>query len=110
MRDIIFLSPWRNNLQWVKASVLSRIHDHTQTLHTRKDSYGRVVGPMQGPLPDNTEHPEETNIHAPGGFEPTIPASERPQTHALGRAATGTGRYVILEQRNKKIQQKSCFY
>jgi len=26
------------------------------------------------------------------GFEPTIPASERPQTHALGRAATGIGR------------------
>ena len=26
------------------------------------------------------------------GFEPTIPASERPQAHALDRAATGTGR------------------
>jgi len=25
------------------------------------------------------------------GFEPTIPAGERPQTHALDRAATGTG-------------------
>jgi hypothetical protein len=25
------------------------------------------------------------------GFEPTIPASERPQTHALDRAATGIG-------------------
>jgi hypothetical protein len=25
----------------------------------------------------------------PGGFEPTIPASARPQTHALERAATG---------------------
>jgi len=25
----------------------------------------------------------------PAGFEPTIPASERPQTHALDRAATG---------------------
>ena len=27
----------------------------------------------------------------PSGFEPTIPASERPQTHALERAATGIG-------------------
>jgi hypothetical protein len=27
----------------------------------------------------------------PAGFEPTIPASERPQTHALDRAATGIG-------------------
>jgi hypothetical protein len=25
------------------------------------------------------------------GFEPTIPTSERPQTHTLGRAATGIG-------------------
>jgi hypothetical protein len=25
----------------------------------------------------------------PAGIEPTIPASERPQTHALDRAATG---------------------
>jgi hypothetical protein len=27
----------------------------------------------------------------PAGFEPKIPASERPQTHALDRAATGIG-------------------
>jgi hypothetical protein len=27
----------------------------------------------------------------PVGFEPAIPASARPQTHALDRAATGTG-------------------
>jgi hypothetical protein len=27
----------------------------------------------------------------PVGFEPAIPASERPQTHALDRAATGIG-------------------
>ena len=28
----------------------------------------------------------------PAGFEPTILASERPQSHGLGRAATGIGR------------------
>jgi hypothetical protein len=27
----------------------------------------------------------------PAGFEPAIPASERPQTHALDSAATGIG-------------------
>jgi hypothetical protein len=27
----------------------------------------------------------------PAGFEPTIPASERPQTHALDGAALGIG-------------------
>ena len=28
----------------------------------------------------------------PAGFEPTVPASKRPQTHALGREATGIGK------------------
>jgi hypothetical protein len=31
-------------------------------------------------------------IHTTVGFEPTIPASARPQTYALDRAATGIGR------------------
>ena len=31
----------------------------------------------------------------PVAFEPTIPAGERPQTHALDRAATGIGTYKI---------------
>jgi hypothetical protein len=31
----------------------------------------------------------------PAEFEPAIPASERPKTHALDRAATGI-RYIIL--------------
>ena len=30
------------------------------------------------------------------GFEHTIPAGKRPQTHALDRAATGTGNYICL--------------
>jgi hypothetical protein len=30
----------------------------------------------------------------PVGFEPTISAGERPQTYALDRAASGTGRTV----------------
>jgi hypothetical protein len=32
----------------------------------------------------------------PVSFEPTTPASERPQTHALNRAATGMGDCSIL--------------
>ena len=49
----------------------------------------------------------------PVGFEPTISAGERPQTYALDRAATGTGKcwfnllkpsgYVMHQQFN--IQQ-----
>jgi hypothetical protein len=33
--------------------------------------------------------PTWEKFHAPAGFEPTIPASGQPQTHALDRAVTG---------------------
>ena len=36
------------------------------------------------------------DIHGPAGFEPTIPASERPQNHAVVRAATGVGNNRLL--------------
>ena len=39
----------------------------------------------------NTTNTTQTSM-PPVGFEPTIPASEWPQTHALDRAATGIGR------------------
>ena len=37
-----------------------------------------------------TQHSQETGILS-AGFEPTFPASERPQTHALEPTATGIG-------------------
>jgi len=40
----------------------------------------------------------------PAGFEPAIPACERPQTHALGRDVTGIGNnssYYEIEKMNK---------
>jgi hypothetical protein len=46
---------------------------------------------------DNTQHSQETDIHAPVGFELIIPASERPQTHALDRAATWISNYILLD-------------
>jgi len=27
-----------------------------------------VIGPTQRPLPDNTQHSQQTDIHAPGGI------------------------------------------
>jgi len=32
----------------------------------------------------------------PVGFEPTISAGEQPQTYALDRVATGTGRWLFI--------------
>jgi hypothetical protein len=39
---------------------------HTTTRHIRSDSSGRVINPSQRPLPDNTQHSQQTNIHSPG--------------------------------------------
>ena len=57
------------------ASSLSRIHDHTQTLHSRQDSFGRVINSSQRPLSDDTQHSQQTNIHTTGGI----------RTHNLSR-------------------------
>ena len=39
----------------------------------------------------------------PVGFEPAIPASERPQTHALDRAATGTDIKYINDPKTRHV-------
>jgi hypothetical protein len=48
------------------------------------------MSPTQRPIPDNTQQTQQTSM-PPTEFEPTILTSERPQTHALDRAATGIG-------------------
>jgi hypothetical protein len=50
------------------------VHPHyrrytiTQAHHNRYDSSGRVISPIQRPLPDNTQHSKDTDIRAPGGI------------------------------------------
>jgi len=51
-------------------------------------------------------HKKQTSM-PPVGFEPAIPASERPQTHALDRAATEIGyasNNIFKENVEKKRQ------
>ena len=55
-----------------------------------------MISSSQRPLPDNTQQSQETDIHAPAGFEPTIPGRKWPKTHALDRAATGIGLIIII--------------
>ena len=45
-------------------------------------------------LTTHNTHNRQTSM-PPVGFEPTISAGERPQTHALDRAATGIGTAYI---------------
>jgi hypothetical protein len=47
-------------------------------------------------LPDNTQHSQQTNIHALGGIRTRNPSNERPQTHALDRAAIGIEESSII--------------
>jgi len=46
--------------------------------HAQYDSSGQVIGPSQRPLPDNIQHSQEKDIHAP-------PQHSNPQSqHASG--------------------------
>jgi len=57
--------------------ILEVSRSHTTTHHSRWDFSGRVINSSQRPLPDNTQHSQQTNVHAPGGF----------RTHDLSRRA-----------------------
>ena len=52
-----------------------------------------MISPSQGPLPDNTQHSQETETHASGAIRtrnPSKPAAA--DSNALDRTATGIGR------------------
>jgi hypothetical protein len=59
--------------------------------HSDHTTLARGISPTQRPLHENTQQSQETNIHASGGIRTQIPASERPQTHALDHVATRIG-------------------
>jgi len=48
--------------------------------HTRYKSSGWGIGPSHRPLPDNTQHSDDTDIHAPGGIRILNP-SKRAVAH-----------------------------
>jgi hypothetical protein len=88
LQGFYIFSPWRNSLYRARASSLSRLHDYTQTHHTRYDSSGRVINPTQRPLPENTKHSQETQIHDLGGIRTRNPSKRsaadprlRPRSH-----------------------------
>ena len=57
--------------------ILEVSRSHTTTHHSRQDSSGGVTSSSQRPLPDNTQHSQQTDIHAPDGI----------RTHDLSRRA-----------------------
>ena len=63
-------------------------------------SSGRWIGPSQRPLPDNTQHSQQTEIHAPGGIRTCNP-SRRSATHPRLRPLGHWDRLInVINQRN----------
>ena len=80
----------RNSPQWARASS-SRFLDHTWRTtvgRTYLDKWSARSRDLY--LTTYNSHNRQTSMH-PVGFEPTISASERPQSYALDRAATEIG-------------------
>jgi hypothetical protein len=48
--------------------ILDVSRSHTTTHHSRYDSSGRAISSSQRPLPDKTQHSQQTNIHVPHGI------------------------------------------
>jgi hypothetical protein len=53
------------------------------------------MSPSQRPAPNNRQHSQETAM-PPAGFEPTISAGERPQTHAATRIGPSFRTFLYL--------------
>ena len=91
----LYFSLWRNSPPRARVILLLSFQHHTQG-HT---TVGRTMDEGSARRRDlyHTIH----NIHdrqtpmPPAGFEPAVSASERPQTLALDRSATGIGTSVI---------------
>ena len=83
MIRVYLLLPVQSQLSLVASYI--KLVDHTQRRTTvgrspldecstrRRD--GRVFNSSQRPLPENTQHSQQTNVHAPGGI----------RTHDLSR-------------------------
>jgi len=69
---------------------------HSTTHHSRYDSSWRVISSSQRPLPDNTQHSQQRDIHAPGGI----------RTNSLSRRAAAD---LLLRQRDHWNRQALNF-
>jgi hypothetical protein len=72
----------------------SRSHSHTPLGRTPLEEWSAQRKDLY--LTTHNTHKRQTSM-PPAEFEPTILVSERPQTHALDRAATGIGKGVIYQ-------------
>ena len=81
--------PWRSDSIPGHGLPLGIFATKLKTHHTRWDSSGRVTSPMDRPLPDNTQHSQQTDIHSlpPDGIRtrnPSKRAAEDPRLRSRG--------------------------
>jgi len=95
---------WRNSppvgedRQFIEAA---RSHSDTHTLGTTPlDEWS--VHRRDLNLTTHNIHNRKTSIPT-AGFEPAIPAGKRPLTHALHRASTGIGLFLILPSQIRMV-------
>ena len=74
---------------------------HTTTHHSRWDSSGRVISPSQRPLPDITQHSQQTNIHATDGIR-TYNLSRRAGVDLRLRPRGHWDRRLVLPKANNR--------
>ena len=88
---LTFFFIWPNSPQWARAPSSPRFLHHTQRsttiVRTPLDEWSARRRDLY--LTTHNTNNRQTSL-PPVGFEPTISAGKRPQTHALDRAATGT--------------------
>jgi len=85
---------WRKSPHWAIHEVPKL---HTTTQHSRYNSSGRVISPSQRLLPDNTQHSQQTDVHASGGIRNHNPSKRagadqrlRPRGHWDRRGVIST--------------------
>jgi len=68
--------------------IIEASRSHSDTPQT----VGLVIRPTQRPLPDNTQHLQETDINAPGGIRTRNPCERAAADPRLDREAIGVDR------------------
>ena len=82
--------PCHHWLSRARVSSLSRLHHHRHTTLHRTPLGELSARRRELYLTTNSITKRQTSV-PPAVFEPTVPASEQPQTHTLDRLATGSG-------------------
>jgi hypothetical protein len=71
----------------------------SETRQSQWNSSGWGIGQSQRHLPDNTQYSQETDIHAPAGFEPATPPNNWAYTLALHRSTVDSGTLILLGEK-----------